>query len=212
VRIGSGKAAAIPGHVVWGKTGTTEGYGDAWFVGSTEDLTVAVWVGYADGTKSMLTEYRGEEVAGGTYPAQIWHTFMLKALDIEQARRDRICEQKAKTKNPCKEDVKPTTPQIDESLGGTGSSGSAGTTPSTGGSTGGATGGTAGGTGTGGGATAGGGTAGGGTGGAAQNQPVNPQPDPVQPEVNAQPEGPAAGAGDGTGGGAASGGGVAPGT
>ncbi|MDO9352833.1 MAG: transglycosylase domain-containing protein, partial [Solirubrobacteraceae bacterium] len=132
VRVGSGKVAAIPGHTVWGKTGTTEDYGDAWFVGSTEDLTVAVWVGYADETKPMLTEYRGEAVAGGTYPAQIWHTFMLKALDIEAARRDKVCEQKAKTKNPCKEDVKPTTPEIDESLGGTGSSGSAGTTPSSG--------------------------------------------------------------------------------
>lgn len=110
VRIGSGKNAAVPGHVVWGKTGTTENYGDAWFVGSSEDLTVAVWVGYPDQTKPMLTEYQGSEVAGGTFPAQIFRTFMIKALALEKAKREAICAKKAKTKNPCKEDVEPTTP------------------------------------------------------------------------------------------------------
>ncbi|MBJ7471081.1 MAG: transglycosylase domain-containing protein [Solirubrobacteraceae bacterium] len=112
VRIGSGKNAAIPGHVVWGKTGTTENYGDAWFVGSSEDLTVAVWVGYPDQTKPMLNEYQGEEVAGGTFPAQIFRTFMTRALTLEKAKRDALCAKKAKTKNPCKEDVKPTTPAV----------------------------------------------------------------------------------------------------
>lgn len=110
VRIGSGKAASVPGHFVWGKTGTTENYGDAWFVGSSEDLTVAVWVGYPDQTKPMLTEYQGGEVAGGTFPAQIFHTFMVKALTLEKAKRDALCAKRAKTKKPCKEDVEKTTP------------------------------------------------------------------------------------------------------
>ncbi|HWT94234.1 MAG TPA: transglycosylase domain-containing protein [Solirubrobacteraceae bacterium] len=47
-----------------GKTGTTENYGDAWFVGYTKRMTVAVWVGYPDRFKPMETEYRGEPVAG----------------------------------------------------------------------------------------------------------------------------------------------------
>ena len=44
---GTGKAAQI-GEFASGKTGTTENYGDAWFVGFNKDLTVAVWVGYPD--------------------------------------------------------------------------------------------------------------------------------------------------------------------
>ena len=42
-----------------GKTGTTEGYGDAWFVGWTPKYTVAVWVGYPNEVKSMETEFNG---------------------------------------------------------------------------------------------------------------------------------------------------------
>ena len=41
-----GTRAPIPGYVVAGKTGTTENYGDAWFVGFAGNYTVAVWVGY----------------------------------------------------------------------------------------------------------------------------------------------------------------------
>ena len=47
-----------------GKTGTTENYGDAWFVGFTDKLTVAVWVGYPDRLKSMKTEFHGSPVDG----------------------------------------------------------------------------------------------------------------------------------------------------
>ncbi len=81
VRIGTGKRAAIPGVAVAGKTGTTENYGDAWFVGYTPRLAVAVWVGYPNQLRPMLTEFNGEEVAGGTYPALIWRTFVLNALE-----------------------------------------------------------------------------------------------------------------------------------
>ena len=48
---GTGKAAQI-GEFAAGKTGTTENYGDAWFVGFNKDLTVAVWVGYPDKARS----------------------------------------------------------------------------------------------------------------------------------------------------------------
>jgi penicillin-binding protein 1A len=80
VSYGTGRAARLPGYAVAGKTGTTENYGDAWFVGYTPDLVTAVWVGYPDRLRPMLTEYHGKPVAGGTYPALIWKAFMQKAL------------------------------------------------------------------------------------------------------------------------------------
>ncbi len=85
VRQGTGRAAALPdGRPVAGKTGTTENYGDAWFVGYTPQLAVAVWVGYPSELRPMLTEYHGEPVAGGTYPALIWKSFMEKALPAKK--------------------------------------------------------------------------------------------------------------------------------
>jgi len=82
---GTGRRAALSDRPVAGKTGTTENYGDAWFVGSIPQLTVAVWVGYPRELRPMETEYHGEPVAGGTFPAEIWHTFVQEALkkDIE---------------------------------------------------------------------------------------------------------------------------------
>ena len=53
-------------------------YGDAWFVGYTPQLAVAVWVGYPNELKPMLTEFDGDAVAGGTFPALIWKAFMEK--------------------------------------------------------------------------------------------------------------------------------------
>ena len=76
VRVGTGKRAAIPGREIAGKTGTTDNYGDAWFVGYTPELVVAVWVGYPDSLTPMLTEFDGEPVAGGTLPALIWKAFV----------------------------------------------------------------------------------------------------------------------------------------
>jgi len=77
---GTGANAALPGFTVAGKTGTTENYGDAWFVGYTPQLVTAVWVGYPDRLRPMLTEYRGGPVTGGTFPALIWKSFMQGAL------------------------------------------------------------------------------------------------------------------------------------
>jgi penicillin-binding protein 1A len=82
---GTGTAAQI-GEFAAGKTGTTENYGDAWFVGFNKDLTVAVWVGYPDRLRPMLTEFHGGPVAGGTFPAEIWHDFMTSWINIRDAR------------------------------------------------------------------------------------------------------------------------------
>jgi penicillin-binding protein 1A len=96
VQSGTGRAASIPGFAA-GKTGTTENYGDAWFTGWNDRLTVAVWVGYPQSLKSMKTDFRGGPVEGGTFPALIWHDFMSSALDIFAAR------------DPLKPPVAPTT-------------------------------------------------------------------------------------------------------
>ncbi len=80
VTSGTGKRAALPDRPVAGKTGTTENYGDAWFVGYTPQLVVAVWVGYPNRLTPMLHEFHGGPVAGGTFPAEIWKTFAVGAL------------------------------------------------------------------------------------------------------------------------------------
>ena len=65
---GTGRLAQSGGDE-WGKTGTTENNGDAWFCGGTDHFTACVWVGHADSTQSMETDYDGGPVDGGTYPA-----------------------------------------------------------------------------------------------------------------------------------------------
>src|SRR5215211_7372823 len=87
VSSGTGKAAQVGDEFVWGKTGNTENYGDAWFVGANDDLTVAIWVGYADKLQPMEYEHAGGPVAGGTYPAEIFHDFMSTWLEMREQRR-----------------------------------------------------------------------------------------------------------------------------
>jgi penicillin-binding protein 1A len=82
VHDGTGEAASIPGVDVVGKTGTTNNEADAWFVGWTPQITTAVWVGFPNKLIPMLTEFDGAPVTGGTYPAEIWRTFMESALQI----------------------------------------------------------------------------------------------------------------------------------
>jgi penicillin-binding protein 1A len=83
---GTGTRANLPNDFVAGKTGTTENYGDAWFVGFDDHYTVAVWVGFPDKLIPMKTLYGGKPVEGGTYPAGIWHDFMVSALNILHTR------------------------------------------------------------------------------------------------------------------------------
>ncbi len=80
---GTGRAAAVAGQHVAGKTGTTANNRDAWFVGYTCELTTAVWVGYptadADGTPRNMSSVRGISVTGGSFPAEIWSGVMTVA-------------------------------------------------------------------------------------------------------------------------------------
>ncbi|HEY4917786.1 MAG TPA: transglycosylase domain-containing protein [Solirubrobacteraceae bacterium] len=91
---GTGKAAAI-GQFAAGKTGTTSNYGDAWFVGWDSKYTVAVWVGYPNKLIPMTTDFNGTPVLGGTFPALIWHEFMISALALEKERSELAAEKAA---------------------------------------------------------------------------------------------------------------------
>jgi penicillin-binding protein 1A len=73
VSSGTGTNAQIGAEGQWGKTGTTENNGDAWFCGGVgNEVTACVWVGYPDTTTPMTTLYNGGPVMGGTFPALIW--------------------------------------------------------------------------------------------------------------------------------------------
>jgi 1A family penicillin-binding protein len=66
---GSGKRAQFDGREIAGKTGTTQGAKDAWFIGFTGDYVAGVWMGYDDNTKL-------KGVTGGGLPADIWRETM----------------------------------------------------------------------------------------------------------------------------------------
>ncbi len=84
VENGTGTNARIPGVWVAGKTGTTQSYRDAWFVGYAQDLSCAVWVGYREGQVEM-NNVRGTQVTGGSFPATIWRGFMSQAQSYGDA-------------------------------------------------------------------------------------------------------------------------------
>ncbi|MDY0341822.1 MAG: penicillin-binding transpeptidase domain-containing protein, partial [Coriobacteriia bacterium] len=75
---GTGTAAQI-GRPAAGKTGTTQEYRDAWFVGYTPELATAVWMGHVEGQVEMKSVH-GKRVTGGSFPAQIWASYMKAAL------------------------------------------------------------------------------------------------------------------------------------
>jgi penicillin-binding protein 1A len=81
---GTGTNAQIGAEGQWGKTGTTENNGDAWFCGGVSDeVTACVWVGYPDSTTPMTTLYNGGPVMGGTFPALIWASVISAWQDIQ---------------------------------------------------------------------------------------------------------------------------------
>ncbi len=78
---GTGAEARI-GRPVAGKTGTSDDWKDAWFVGSTPQLTTAVWVGFVT-PEPMLPPRTREKITGGTWPARIFALYMEGALAEE---------------------------------------------------------------------------------------------------------------------------------
>jgi len=130
---GTAKSANLGADVPqWGKTGTTENYGDAWFVGASGSLTVAVWVGYPDRLKPMQTEWRGEPVAGGTYPAAIWKQFMLGYRGLLKLKLEKQCQDEAAKKTAkCEEAGLGVVPTTTTPAPATGVAPQTGTTPQT---------------------------------------------------------------------------------
>jgi penicillin-binding protein 1A len=76
VREGTGRAARINGPAA-GKTGTSQGYRDAWFVGFTSNMIVGVWVGNDDNSPTR-------NVTGGDLPARIWNEFVTQSVAARQ--------------------------------------------------------------------------------------------------------------------------------
>ena len=70
---GTGRKADVPGWEAAGKTGTTQDFRDAWFVGYTSRLVAAVWLGNDDNSPMR-------RVSGGGMPSEIWGRFMRAAL------------------------------------------------------------------------------------------------------------------------------------
>ena len=87
---GTGTAAQTACTYEAGKTGTTDDFNDAMFVGYTPNLATAVWVGYPDALQSMYSVH-GISVAGGTFPAQIWNDFMEVALPHPDVAQGEEC-------------------------------------------------------------------------------------------------------------------------
>jgi penicillin-binding protein 1A len=74
VTSGTGRSAALPGWPAAGKTGTSQEFRDAWFVGYTAPLIAGAWFGN-DNNKPT------RKASGSTLPAIAWHAFMTAALD-----------------------------------------------------------------------------------------------------------------------------------
>lgn len=74
---GTGRKADVPGWEAAGKTGTTQDFRDAWFVGYTSRLVASVWLGNDDNSPM-------KRVSGGGLPSEIWGRFMRSALSGAQ--------------------------------------------------------------------------------------------------------------------------------
>jgi len=76
IKSGTARSASKMPYVLAGKTGTTDDFKDAWFVGFSPELLCLVWVGYDKGT------YLGNKESGATAALPIWIDFMSKALPL----------------------------------------------------------------------------------------------------------------------------------
>ncbi|WP_420443647.1 transglycosylase domain-containing protein [Candidatus Poriferisodalis sp.] len=86
VRSGTGTRAQLAsGQIAAGKTGTTQSFHDAWFVGFTPHMSTAVWMGHPD-EQIPMGEIQGRRATGGWIPARIWSAYMERALEGTRLR------------------------------------------------------------------------------------------------------------------------------
>ncbi|HVE95303.1 MAG TPA: transglycosylase domain-containing protein [Acidimicrobiales bacterium] len=80
VQSGTATRASLGSRPVFGKTGTSQDNADAWFVGSTRQLTTSVWMGALVGRVPMTGVPGVGRVTGGSIPAKIWGVYMRAAM------------------------------------------------------------------------------------------------------------------------------------
>jgi len=85
VERGTGRPARIEGYEVAGKTGTTSGGKDVWFMGFTPDLVCGVWMGNDDNSPMLHS-------SGSGFCAPVWKEFMVQALKLTHSERRRFEE------------------------------------------------------------------------------------------------------------------------
>src|SRR5215212_7602150 len=102
---GIAKDASLGDRPVAGKTGTSENFFDAWFIGYTPELVTGTWMGYAEGgdTLEYVLDYARKlhGLSGGITPAQIWKTYtkrIMKGEPIQQFEGVEMPEQEDRTK------------------------------------------------------------------------------------------------------------------
>jgi penicillin-binding protein 1A len=104
---GIAKDASLGDRPVAGKTGTSEDYFDAWFIGFTPELVTGTWMGYADGEQTLeyVLDYARKlhGLSGGITPAEIWKAYTQSVLSgepIEQFDGVKIPERAAPVADP----------------------------------------------------------------------------------------------------------------
>src|SRR5215216_3638382 len=104
---GIAKEASLGDRPVAGKTGTSEDYFDAWFIGFTPELVTGTWMGYADGEQTLeyVLDYARKlhGLSGGITPAEIWKAYTQSVLSgepIEQFDGVKIPERAAPVADP----------------------------------------------------------------------------------------------------------------
>jgi penicillin-binding protein 1A len=77
VERGTARGVRVPGHRIAGKTGTSQDYRDAWFIGFNPSLVAGVWIGNDDNSPML-------KVTGGSVPAEIFNAVMQEALKAQK--------------------------------------------------------------------------------------------------------------------------------
>jgi membrane peptidoglycan carboxypeptidase len=106
---GIAEDASLGDRPVAGKTGTSENFFDAWFIGYTPQLLTGIWMGYAEGGQTLEydLEYARElnGLYGGITPAEIWKTYMEQVLEGEPIKEFEGVEMPTEEERPTPPDA-----------------------------------------------------------------------------------------------------------